>query len=137
MPSSILDGAISYNALFPSAPLFFVSPKIFGCVCYVYDNRLSRTKLYPKSMRCIFLAYSGTQKCYRCYTPTLGRYFISPDVIFMESIRCFLNSYSDSLSMSSNSPPIMTILKYFDVHIDSSSILESGMCHTPLISPIT
>ena len=35
MPSSVLDGAISYNVLYSSAPLFSVPPKIFGCVCYV------------------------------------------------------------------------------------------------------
>jgi hypothetical protein len=45
MPSSILDGVIPYNVLFPSAPLFPVSPKIFGCIYYVYDNRPTRMNL--------------------------------------------------------------------------------------------
>jgi hypothetical protein len=137
MPSSVLDDAIPYTVLFPSAPLFFVSPKIFDCVCYVYDNRPRHTKLDPKSMRCIFLGYFETKKDYRCYSPTFKRYFISSDVIFMESFSYFLNSESSPLSTSNNSPPIMIILKYSDVHINSSLILESGMPPTPLVPPIT
>jgi hypothetical protein len=111
MPSSILDGTIPYIVLFLSAPLFSISPKIFGRVCYVYDNHPSRTKLDPKFMRCIFLDYSGTKKGYRCYSHTFRRYFISSDISFMESIPYFLTSESSPLSTSSNSPPIMTILK--------------------------
>lgn len=137
MPSFVLDGAIPYNVLFPTAPLFPVSPKVFGCVCYVYDHLPSRTKLDPKSLRCIFVSYSGTQKGYRCYSSTLRRYFVSSDVIFMESVPYFLNSESGPLSTSSNSPPIMTILKYPDVHISSSSILESGVSPTLPAPPIT
>jgi hypothetical protein len=71
MPSSILDGVIPYNILYLSAPLFPVPPKIFGCACYVYDIRPGRTKFDPKSLRCIFLGYSDTQKGYQCYSPTI------------------------------------------------------------------
>jgi hypothetical protein len=103
----------------------------------VYDNRPGRTKLDPKSLRCIFVGYSDTQKGYRCYSPTLRRYFVSSDVIFMESVPYSLNSESGPLSTSSNSPPIMTILKYPDVYIGSSSILKSGVPLTPPAPPIT
>ena len=50
LPSSVLDGAIPYNILYPSAPLFSVPPKVFGCVSYAYDTRPGRTKLDPKSL---------------------------------------------------------------------------------------
>ena len=55
----------------------------------------------------------------------------------MESVPYFLNSESGALSTSSNSPPIMTILKYPDVHIGSSLILKSGMSLTLPVPPIT
>jgi Integrase core domain len=71
MASSVLDDVILYNILYPFAPLFPVPPKIFGCACYVYDTRPSRTKLDPKSLIGIFLEYSGTQKGYRFYSPTI------------------------------------------------------------------
>jgi hypothetical protein len=137
MSSSVLDGAIPFIVLFLFAPLFPVSPKIFGYVCYVYDNCPSRTKLDPKSMQCIFLGYSGTQKGYRCYSPTFRRYFISSYVNFMEYVPYLLTSESSQLFITGKSPPIMSILKYSDVHIGSSSILESGMSLTPLVPPIT
>jgi hypothetical protein len=55
----------------------------------------------------------------------------------MEFVSYFLNSDSSPLSMSRNSPPIMTILTYPDVHIGSSSILESGVSPTSPVPPIT
>lgn len=123
MPSSVLDNAIPYNVLHPSARLFHVPPKIFGCVCYVYDNRPSRTKLEPKSIRCLFLGYSATQKGYRCFSPTLRRYFVSCDVAFVENISYYPNS-DPTFIFESGGPPIMTILQYPDIQNDSSSPLQ-------------
>ena len=37
-------------------------------------------KLDPRSIKCVFLGYSRTQKGYQCYSPTLCRHFISVDV---------------------------------------------------------
>lgn len=74
MPSFILDGAIPYNVMYTSAPLFPIPPKIFCYVYYVYDTRPGHTKLDSKSPRFIFLGYSGTQKGYRYYSPTIRRY---------------------------------------------------------------
>ena len=41
-------------------------------------------KLDPSSLKCISLDYSQVQKRYRCYCPTLRRYFVSTDVTFFE-----------------------------------------------------
>ena len=43
------------------------------------------SKLDPKSLKCIFVGYSRVQKGYRCYCPTLRRYFVSTDVTFFET----------------------------------------------------
>ena len=43
------------------------------------------SKLDPKSLKCIFLGYSRVQKGYRCYCPSLRRYLVSVDVIFLEN----------------------------------------------------
>ena len=38
-----------------------------------------------KSLKCIFVRYSRVKKGYRCYCPTLQRYFVSVDVAFFET----------------------------------------------------
>ena len=42
------------------------------------------SKLNPKSLKCIFVGYSYVQKGYRCYCPTLRRYFVFIDVALIE-----------------------------------------------------
>ena len=85
MPSSVLNWATPYHQLFPNNPLFLVDPKVFGCTCFVRDVRLQVSKLDPKSLKCIFVGYSHVQKRYRCYCPTLRRYFVFIDIAFFET----------------------------------------------------
>ena len=85
MPSSILNWATPYHQLFPNNPLFPIKPKVFGYTCFVRDVHPQASKLDPKSLKCIFLRYSRAQKGYRCYSPTLRRYFVSTDVAFFET----------------------------------------------------
>ncbi|CAH9074829.1 unnamed protein product [Cuscuta epithymum] len=85
MPSSVLDGKTPYQCLFPNKELFPIPPKIFGCTCFVRDVNPHRTKLDPKSLKCILLGYSRVQKGYRCFCPSTGRYLISIDVSFHEN----------------------------------------------------
>lgn len=85
MPSSILNGSIPYSVLFPSRVLLTVSPRIFGCVCFVRDHRPGNSKLDPKALKCLFVGYSRTQKGYRCFSPDLNKYLVSSDVSFFEN----------------------------------------------------
>ena len=102
MHSTILSGQIPYTVLSPNAPLFHLPPKIFGWVCYVHILGLGSDKLDPRSIKCVFLRYSHTQKGYRCYSPTLHRRFISADVTFDES-----QSYFSPSVASHSSPPFI------------------------------
>ena len=86
MPSSVLNDEIPYRVVFPTNNLFLIAPKIFGCVCFVWDVRPDHTKLDPKSLKCVVLGYSRVQKGYHCYCPTLKRYLVLPDVSFLEDI---------------------------------------------------
>ncbi|KAH9784261.1 hypothetical protein KPL71_009581 [Citrus sinensis] len=56
----------------------------FGCPVYVMYNAQERTKLDPKSRRCIFLGYADRVKEYRLWDPTAHKIVISRDVIFVE-----------------------------------------------------
>ena len=42
-------------------------------------------KLDLKSLKCVFLGYSRVQKGYRCYCPSICRYLVFVDVIFLEN----------------------------------------------------
>ena len=37
MPSFSLENQIPHSIVFPHDPLFHVSPKVFGCTCFVHD----------------------------------------------------------------------------------------------------
>jgi len=82
MSSSVLNGVIPHSILFPSHSLFPLPPKIFGCTCFMYDVRPQVTKLDPKSLKCVSLGYSRTQKGYRCFSPDLNHYLVSSYVSF-------------------------------------------------------
>ncbi|KAH9768487.1 Integrase catalytic domain-containing protein [Citrus sinensis] len=56
----------------------------FGCPVYMMYNAQERTKLDPKSRRCIFLGYADGVKGYRLWDPTAHKIVISRDVIFVE-----------------------------------------------------
>ncbi|RVW51674.1 Retrovirus-related Pol polyprotein from transposon RE1 [Vitis vinifera] len=84
MPSSILHDQIPHSLLFPTQPLYFLPPRVFGCTCFVHTLTLE-DKL-SKATKCIFLGYSRLQKGYRCYSPDTHRYFLSADVTFFETL---------------------------------------------------
>ena len=85
MPSSVLNWATPYHQLFSNKSLFLIDSKVFGCTCFVRDVRPQVSKLDMKFLKCIFVGYSHVKKGYRCYCPTLRRYFVSPNVIFFET----------------------------------------------------
>ncbi|MFS7989993.1 putative RNA-directed DNA polymerase [Helianthus anomalus] len=82
MPSSVLRGQTPFSVLFPRGTPFPLEPQIFGYVAYVHDHRPGVPKIDPRAIRCVFVGYSRVQKGYRCYSPSLRRYFTSADVTF-------------------------------------------------------
>ncbi|GAA0153968.1 hypothetical protein LIER_12079 [Lithospermum erythrorhizon] len=57
---------------------------IFGSHLYAMYNDQERTKLDPKSKKCIYLEYVGGVKGYRLWDPTAHKFVISRNVIFLE-----------------------------------------------------
>jgi hypothetical protein len=85
MPSSVLDDKIPHSIIFPHSPLHPLPPRVFGSTCFVHNLSPGLDKLSARSLKCVFLGYHRSQKGYRCYSPTLQRYFVSADVTFFES----------------------------------------------------
>ena len=63
-------------------------PKIFGCVSFVDIHSPNKGKLDSRTVKCIFVGYSLTQKGYKCYHPLsnfLFFIFVLADVAFNKS----------------------------------------------------
>ena len=85
MSSTVLNWDTPYHILFPNKPLFPNELQVYRCTCFVWDVHPHMSKLYPKSLKYIFLGYSRVQKGYRCYCPSLCRYLVSTNVTFLEN----------------------------------------------------
>ena len=84
MPSSVLYDQIPHSILLPTQRLFYLPPRVFGCVCFVHILTLGQDKLSAKATKCVFLGYSRLQMDYRCYYPDTNHNFISANVTFFK-----------------------------------------------------
>ena len=100
MSSSVLHDQISHSILLPNQSLFYLPPRVFGCVCFVHILTPRQDKLFAKAKKCVFLGYSHLQRGYRCYSPDTNRYFIFVDVTF----------FKDSSSSSTAHPSVPDVL---------------------------
>lgn len=70
--------------MWTSKPVDYSTLYSFGCPVYVMYNAQERTKLDPKSRKCMFLGYADGVKGYRLWDPTTRKVIVSRDVIFAE-----------------------------------------------------
>ena len=78
--------------------------KIFGCTAYVHVHSQHRTKLDPRSLKCIFLGYSPHKKGYKCYYPHTRKIYISRDVTFVENLPFYSKTAVQGESTSEHQP---------------------------------
>lgn len=82
-PSEIMHGRVpDYNHL-----------RVFDSACYPCLRLVAEHKFEPRSLLCVFLAYSPQFKGYRCLYPPTGKVYISRHVIFEESSFLFKDQY--------------------------------------------
>ena len=102
MSSSILHDQIPYSILFPNQPLFYLPPRVFGCLCFVHILTLRQDKLSATAMKCVFLDYSRLQRGYIYYSPDTHGYFVSTNVTFLKNSSIFPTTHpplSDVISL--------------------------------------
>ena len=63
----------------------YSSLHVFRCLVYVIYNSHKRTKLNPKSRKCIFLGYADGVKRHRLWDLTAHKVVVSRDVLFVEN----------------------------------------------------
>ncbi|CAH9102795.1 unnamed protein product [Cuscuta europaea] len=88
IPSRVLQNKSPLESLLHFFPQTRISSdldlRVFGCTAFVHIPPPHRGKLDPRSIKCIFLGYSPTQKGYKCYNPTTRKTYTSADVTFNE-----------------------------------------------------
>ncbi|KAH9762162.1 Integrase catalytic domain-containing protein [Citrus sinensis] len=96
----------------------------FGCPVYVMYNAQERTKLDPKSRRCIFLGYADGVKEYRLWDPTAHKIVISRDVVFIENQQQRRNEDDSSVKEKSETIPV-----YVKNNLEDSDSSEAAPEH--------
>ncbi|KAL0696244.1 hypothetical protein Bca4012_063424 [Brassica carinata] len=83
IPTKVLRDISPYEVLNKTRPSI-QHLRVFGCTCFVLIPGEQRNKLEAKSMKCMFIGYSPTQKGYKCYNTETRRVIVSRDVKLME-----------------------------------------------------
>ncbi|MCO5549365.1 hypothetical protein L7F22_002836 [Adiantum nelumboides] len=84
-PSKALGGKVP-EEVWSGKPPSYAHLRVFGCEAYVHIRSELRTKLQPKSSKCIFLGYGEDGEMgYRLWYPALRKIIRSNDVIFNEN----------------------------------------------------
>jgi hypothetical protein len=68
----------------------------FGCACWPNMRPYNSKKLAFRSTKCVFLGYSNKHKGYKCLDPSVGRIYISRDVIFDEYVFPFASLHPNA-----------------------------------------
>ncbi|CAJ2640820.1 unnamed protein product [Trifolium pratense] len=68
-------------------------PRIIGCKSFVHIHSDGRGKHDPRSLKCVFIGYSSTQKGYKCYHPPSNKFFVFRDVNFHEQESYFAQTH--------------------------------------------
>ena len=70
MPSSILGNQSPHSVLFPHEPSYSLPLHVFGSTCFVHNLAPDLDKPSARSIKCVFLGYTRSQKSYCCFSPT-------------------------------------------------------------------
>jgi hypothetical protein len=78
--------------------------RIFGCPAYVHISGEDRSKLNPKSKKCIFLGFKKGVKGYKLWDPVVQKVVISRNVVFDEKsmTKAFKEEKSQAVKSSNN-----------------------------------
>nr|KYP43110.1 Retrovirus-related Pol polyprotein from transposon TNT 1-94 [Cajanus cajan] len=85
LPTRFLQQNSPYYVLYSEKP-DFSHLKVFGCLAFASTLSHNRTKLEPRSRKCMFLGYSSGTKGFIMYDLKTRETFISRDVQFYENI---------------------------------------------------
>lgn len=59
--------------------------RVFGCVCYVHNQKHGRDKFESRSNKSVFLGYPFAKKGWSIYNIEIGIISVSRNVVFLET----------------------------------------------------
>ena len=86
-----------------------MTPRVFGCTCFVQDLSPRLDKLSPTLIKCVFVGYFRTEKEYQYYNPSTKKYLIYGYMLmsFFESVPYF--STQVPVTISETVPPSLSV----------------------------
>ena len=87
MLAHVIDYQTPLRMLSQFSSILFVlnlRPKVFGYICYIHVYSHLRDTLYLCALKCVFLGCSNSQKGYKCFHHSSGKYYVSVNVLFNE-----------------------------------------------------
>uniref|UniRef100_A0A2N9FYY5 Integrase catalytic domain-containing protein n=1 Tax=Fagus sylvatica TaxID=28930 RepID=A0A2N9FYY5_FAGSY len=98
-----LDGKVA-EEVWTGQEVDYSFMRIFGCPAYVHISGEDRSKLDPKSKKCIFLGFKKGVKGYKLWDPVAQKVVISRDVVFDEKsmTKAFKEDKSQAAESSNN-----------------------------------
>uniref|UniRef100_A0A2N9IUP8 CCHC-type domain-containing protein n=1 Tax=Fagus sylvatica TaxID=28930 RepID=A0A2N9IUP8_FAGSY len=102
-PRVALDGKVA-EEVWTGQEVDYSFMRIFGCPTYVHISGEDRSKLDPKSKKCIFLGFKKGVKGYKLWDPVAQKVVISRDVVFDEKsmTKAFKEEKSQAAESSNN-----------------------------------
>jgi histone deacetylase 1/2 len=83
LPSRVINNETPFLRIYGKHPDYSFL-RTFGCACWPNMRPYNTRKLEFRSKKCVFLGYSQKHKGYKCLDPSVGRIYISRDVVFDE-----------------------------------------------------
>jgi histone deacetylase 1/2 len=94
LPSKVIQSQTPQERLFGHKGDYSML-RIFGCASWPNPSPYNRHKLEFRSKQCAFIGYSDMHKGYKCLDISIGRLYISCDIVFDESVFPFASLHSN------------------------------------------
>lgn len=95
-PTHLLSNKTPYEMLFRKPPSYDTI-RVFGCLCYAYNQRSKGDKFESRSRKCVFLGYPFGKKGWQMFDLETREFFVSHDVQFHERIFPYKDEATESV----------------------------------------
>ena len=89
--------------------VFSMTPRDFSCTYFVQYLSPGLDKFSPRSIKCVFVGYSKTQKRYWCYNPSIRKYCVCI-YTFFKSVSYFFSQNHVTISETILPPLSVSLL---------------------------
>jgi len=115
LPTPVLNRKSPFKILYHRIPDYRFM-RVFGCACWLNLRPYNRNKLNFRSKSCIFIGYSLCHQGYTCLDLSMGKIYVSHNVIFNETLFPYSQDI-DSMTVSQATTPVQ--------HVDTQAVLTN------------